>query len=140
MDESQRPDTLVGGRIVLRGIGQVIFQAHAGTGLLFLAGIAVASPVTAAGALIGAVIGPALALVLKYHRQELEDGVYGFNPTLVGVALLFYLDPRQVVPWVLLAVGCAATMGPSRSALRFPLKMRRCYFWTTPLRIGPGSR
>ena len=32
------------GTILLRGIGQVMFQGHAGPGLLFLIGIAVASP------------------------------------------------------------------------------------------------
>ncbi len=133
MDEPQRPDTLVEARIVLRGIGQVIFQAHTGTGLLFLAGIAVASPVTAAGALIGAVIGPALALLLKYDQQELKDGIYGFNPTLVGIALLFYLDPRQVVPWVLLAVGCAAatvTTNLMRRFLMFPTYTTPFIVWT----------
>jgi urea transporter len=123
MSEPQRPDPLTWGRVVLRGIGQVIFQAHAGTGLLFLAGIAVASPVMAAGALIGAVIGPGLALVLKYKRQEIEDGIYGFNPTLTGIALLFYLDPGQVVAWVLVVVGCAAaavTTNLMRRFLTFP--------------------
>jgi hypothetical protein len=44
--------------VVLPGIGQVMFQDHAGTGLLFLAGIAIASPFIAAGALMGAIIGP----------------------------------------------------------------------------------
>ena len=91
MGESPFPNLLMWGRIVLRGIGQVIFQDHAGTGLLFLAGIAVASPVMAAGALIGAVVGPALARALRYDRKEVEDGVYGFNPTLVGIAYGFKL-------------------------------------------------
>jgi urea transporter len=133
MGELQRPDPLAGARIVLRGVGQVIFQAHAGTGLLFLAGIAVASPATAAGALIGAVIGSALALVLKYDEQEIEDGIYGFNPTLVGIALLFYLDPRQVIPWVLLVVGSAAatvTTNLMRRFLTFPTYTTPFIVWT----------
>jgi urea transporter len=123
MSEPQRLDLLTGARVILRGVGQVIFQGHAGTGLLFLAGIAVASPVMAAGALIGAIIGPGLALVLQYNRQEIEDGIYGFNPTLVGIALLFYLDPGQVVSWVLVVVGCAAatvTTYLMRQFLKFP--------------------
>ncbi len=41
------------GKVAFRGIGQVMFQAHAGTGVLFLAGIAVASPLMAAGAAVG---------------------------------------------------------------------------------------
>jgi urea transporter len=73
--------------------------------------------------LIGAVIGPALALILKYDRKEMEEGIYGFNSTLVGIALLFYLDPGQVVPWVLLVIGCAASTVVTnlmRRFLKFP--------------------
>jgi urea transporter len=94
--------------IILRGIGQVIFQGHAGTGLFFLAGIAVGSPIMAAGALLGSALGTALATILRFDRREIADGIYGFNPTLVGVAVLFFLDPGQVLVWVLLAGGCAA--------------------------------
>ena len=44
-------------RVVLRGIAQVMFQPHAGTGLLFVAGLAVGSPLVALGALLGSAIG-----------------------------------------------------------------------------------
>ena len=56
-------------RIVLRGLGQVMFQGHAGTGMLFLVGIAVASPLMAVGALIGAVLGPVVATLARFDRQ-----------------------------------------------------------------------
>ena len=94
------------GKVALRGIGQVMFQGHAGTGLLFLAGIAVASPLMAVGAALGAMIGPAVAQLLKFNHEDIKDGIYGFNATLVGVALMFYLRPVPLT-WVLLAVGCA---------------------------------
>ena len=29
----------------------------------------------------------------EVRSQGDEDGIYGFNPTLVGIALLFYLRP-----------------------------------------------
>jgi len=99
-----RADPLNLARVVLRGIGQVMFQGHAGTGLLFLAGIAVGSPLMAVGAAIGAIIGPAVAHLLKFDRTELDDGIYGFNPTLVGIALLFYLKPEPLT-WGLVLLG-----------------------------------
>src|SRR5690242_3938666 len=108
MTEPQVPVFLRWPKIALRGVGQVIFQGHAGTGLFFLAGLAVSSPVIAGGALLGSAIGAALATVLKFDRQEIEDGIHGFNPTLVAIAVLFFLDPGQVLVWVLLAVGCVA--------------------------------
>ena len=98
------PDPTRAARVVLRGIGQVMFQGHAGTGLLFLAGIAVGSPLMAVGALVGAIIGPAVAHLLKFDRGEIEDGIYGFNATLVGIALLFYLKPEPLT-WGLIVVG-----------------------------------
>ena len=118
----QTADPLTLGKVVLRGIGQVMFQGHAGTGLLFLIGIAVASPLMAVGAAIGAVIGPAVAYALKYDRKELEDGIYGFNPTLVGVALLFFLKPVALT-WVLLLAGCVVATVLThllRRFVRFP--------------------
>jgi len=109
-------------------MGQVIFQAHAGTGLFFLAGLAVSSPIMAGGAFLGSAIGAALATVLKFDQREIEDGIHGFNPTLVGIALVFFLDPGQVVVWVLLAVGCAASTIVCWLMRRF-LKFRT---YTTP--------
>ncbi len=73
-------------RIVLRGLGQVMFQGHAGTGLLFLIGIAVASPLMMVGAVIGMIIGPIVAFLAGFDRQEIEKGIHGFNPSLVGIA------------------------------------------------------
>ncbi len=46
---------------VFRGIGQVFFQENALTGVLFILGIALSSPLMAAGGLIGSAIGTATA-------------------------------------------------------------------------------
>ena len=93
-------------KIALRGFGQVMFQGNALTGLLFLIGVAVASPLMAVGAAIGAVIGPALAYLLKFDRKEIADGIYGFNPVLVGLALFFFLKPVALT-WGLVVAGTA---------------------------------
>lgn len=91
-------------RVVLRGIGQVMFQDHAGTGLLFLAGIAIASPFMAIGALIGAVLGPVTATLAGFHHDDIQAGIYGFNSVLLGTASLFYLQPRTLT-WILVVIG-----------------------------------
>ena len=95
-------------RVLLRGVGQVMFQDNALSGLLFLIGIACASPLMAAGGLAGTAIGTATARAPKLDPTELRDGIYGFNATLVGVAAFFFLQP-VVLTFVLLAVGCAAS-------------------------------
>ena len=99
-------------RIVLRGIGQVMFQDHAGTGLLFLIGIAVESPLMAVGAIIGAIVGPAVAFLAGFDRKDIEAGIHGFNPVLVGTGTFVFLQP-VVLTRVLVALGCVgATSRP----------------------------
>ena len=90
---------------VLRGIGQVFFQESELTGLLFVIGLAISSPLMALGAVVGSVIGLATARTLKYDEAETNAGIYGFNSTLVGIATLFFFNP-SLVSVVLLLVGC----------------------------------
>ncbi len=90
-----------------RGIGQVFFQENALTGLLFLVGIAVSSPIMAVGAAVGTAIGTATGWLLKFDRAEVLAGIYGFNATLVGIATLFFFRPG-FASISLLIVGCVA--------------------------------
>lgn len=92
--------------IGLRGIGQVFFQEHALSGALMLLGIALCSPLLALAAATGAAIGPLLAWALKFDKAELHAGIYGFNPTLVGIATLFFYQPGPATV-SLMIVGCA---------------------------------
>lgn len=113
------PDEL---KIVLRGIGQVMFQDNALSGLIFLVGIAIASPLMAAGGLVGAVIGALTAKILKFNEAEYRDGIYGFNATLVGVATFFFYQPNLTSVLLLLA-GCVLTTILTmilRKAIPFP--------------------
>jgi urea transporter len=97
----------------LRGVGQVIFQENALTGACFLAGIAASSPLMAAGAAVGALIGTATATSLRFDETERTAGIYGFNSTLVGIATLFYFKPGAA-SLALLAVGCIAAAALTR--------------------------
>lgn len=93
--------------IVLRGVGQVFFQENALTGLLFVIGIAINSPIEGLGAVIGSIIGLATARTLKFDETEINAGLYGFNATLVGIATPFFFSPG-LVSTVLLIIGCVA--------------------------------
>lgn len=89
---------------VFRGIGQVMFQRNALSGALMLAGIAVNSWWLAVLALAGSVVGTLSAMGLGYSRQDVSDGLYGFNATLVGIAVGIFFNPG-VAAVVLFAVG-----------------------------------
>lgn len=105
--------------VALRGVGQVMFQGHAGTGLFFLAGIALASPAMLAGAVLGAVVGPLTARLAGFDRAEIEQGIYGFNSALVGLAAPVFLSPVHPLTWLLAAAGCVVATFITRLAGRF---------------------
>jgi urea transporter len=105
-----------------RGIGQVFFQENAMTGALFTVGIAISSPSMAAGAVGGALIGTVAARALKFDDEDTLAGIYGFNAALVGIATLFFFEPRAA-SIACLIVGCLiATLLTSlaRRFLAFP--------------------
>jgi urea transporter len=93
-------------RAVFRGIGQVFFQENALTGICFALGLAVSSPLMATGAVVGAAIGTATAWAFKFDKAELSAGIYGFNSTLVGIAMFFFFQ-ASVGSIALLIGGCA---------------------------------
>ncbi len=99
---------------VAHGVSQVMFQASIWTALLFLAGIAVSNRQHAAWVLVGSIVGMALAgyhvdaaersldperLIERASFENIQLGLYGYNATLVAVAL--FLWRRSVVPPIL---------------------------------------
>lgn len=90
----------------MRGIGQVMFQDNALSGLLMLTGIAIGKPEAALWALAGNLIGNLTAWVLRYKGKDIHDGLYGFNGTLVGIATGLWFVPGWL-PLLLMAAGAA---------------------------------
>ncbi|MCW3467265.1 urea transporter [Chitinophaga nivalis] len=96
--------TLFPGASFLRGVGQIMLQSNAWTGLLFLVGIFYDSTIMGLGALLAVVTGTLTAKLLRYDPEAINAGLYGFSATLVGVALTFYFQPVAVI-WVAIVVG-----------------------------------
>lgn len=84
---------------VLRGIGQVMLQDNAYAGLLFLIGIFCNSVLFGVAAALGAAVSTATAIGLGADRSMIRAGMYGFNGALVGVALLYFLQP-DALTWI----------------------------------------
>lgn len=93
---------------VFTGVGQIMFQNSALAGAFFLIGIAVVSPLMAAGAAMGSIIGTATAYLLRYDRAKIHDGLYGYNASLVGIALLAFHQPVAMT-FAVAAAGCVAS-------------------------------
>jgi len=76
--------------ILLRGISQVFLLNNVITGILFLAGAFYNSWRMGAGAVIGVLTGTFIALLLKYNRDDINQGLYGYNSTLVCLAIFYF--------------------------------------------------
>lgn len=107
--------------VVLTGLGQIMFQDSPLTGGFFLTGIALVSPLMAAGALAGSFIGTATAYFLGYDRQEIRYGLFGYNAALVGIAMFSHLEP-QLLTILLGMAGCViATLLTQEMRRRLPV-------------------
>jgi urea transporter len=92
----------------LRGIGQVMLQENAMTGLCFLVGITFDSLWMALGTVLGALVSTVTAMILGWSPKEILAGIYGFNGALVGVAGFFFLRPRLQTAVLVVAFSIAA--------------------------------
>ena len=94
--------------IALTGFGQVMLQQNALTGLLFIAAIACNSWLMLCGALLGNVSANVVAMLFRNSSDAIAAGMYGFNGTLVGIAILFYHAP-SIASVALIIVTSAAS-------------------------------
>ena len=97
---------------VLRGVGQVMFQNNAITGILFLVGIFYNSWVFGCYALLATVVSTLAAVILRVPRRLVRNGLFGFNGTLLGIAFAFFLEPSgvNIIYAIVGAVGATVVM------------------------------
>lgn len=91
-------------KIIFRGIGQVMLQNNILTGVLFFIGILFNSWLLAVGAILGNIIGTTSAILLKYPQNKIDEGLFGFNGTLVGIAILF-LFKLNIYTFIIIIIG-----------------------------------
>lgn len=88
-----------------RGIGQVMFQNNALSGLLMLVGIFLNSWQLGVLAVGGNIISTLAACISGYGRDDIKNGLYGFNGTLIGIAVGVFM---QLSLWSLLLMAVAS--------------------------------
>ena len=87
-----------------------MLQKSALTGLLLLVGIFCNSWLMGIGSLAGNIAGTFLAVVSGYSKKDIEDGLYGFNGTLVGAAVFFFFEPSMATIIALLLGAVLSTV------------------------------
>jgi urea transporter len=100
--------------IILRGIGQVMFQDNPVSGLFFFVAIGWGSyaanvPQVALGGLLGIVVATITAWWLRVDRAALGAGLYGFNAYLVGIALPTFLTSSALL-WLYIVLGAMVSV------------------------------
>lgn len=90
--------------ITLKGLSQIMLQENPLTGALFLLGIFYGSFTMGAAAFLATVCGTATAMLFKFDKSEIDKGLYGFSPALVGVATMTFLNP-VMLSWVIAITG-----------------------------------
>lgn len=101
MGKSQKLDFA---NIILHSFGQIMLQENRYTGLLFMLGILIGDWQYLLAALLAVLSGNGAALLLGFDRMNLNSGIYGFSPALVGVVLLFLFESSWSL-WLLVMIG-----------------------------------
>lgn len=84
-------------RTVSMGLSQIMLCDKPATGALFLTGLLINSPLMAAGAVLGSTVGTLAARALRYDRDDMKQGLFGFNAALVGIATFVKFTPSLPV-------------------------------------------
>lgn len=108
--------------ILLRGIGQVMFQSNPLSGLLFFVAIgwgayAAGTPEVVIGGALGVIVATLAAHWLRVDSAALHSGLFGFSAFLVGIALPTFLTPSPLL-WVYVLLGAVLTVVTTLAANR----------------------
>ena len=104
-------------KTLLLGFSQVFLLQSPLSGVLILAGLFCNSWQLALLALLGCLVSRAVASLWRDTKSEIADGLYGFNGTLVGIAIGVYWE----ISWLsilLLVIGAALSTWLARAFRR----------------------
>ncbi|WP_063834396.1 urea transporter [Paraburkholderia ferrariae] len=99
-------------RTVLRSVGQIVLQRHAGTGACLVAALAVCDLRLACAALLGATAANVCAVLGGHADEAIRDGLAGFNGALAALAAFTLIgDTPTATAVALLAATASAWIG-----------------------------
>ncbi len=87
-----------------------MLQRSAVTGLLFVVGIGINSPIMLVGATIAIFSGLFTAKLLQYDIDTIHSGLYGFNAVLVGIAAMSLLPATLFSLIIVILAGALSTV------------------------------
>ncbi|WP_333862231.1 urea transporter [Sphingobacterium sp.] len=91
-----------------KGFGQIMLQGNIWTGILFICAIIYDSALMGFAGIVANIVGVLTAKLMKFDEDHINDGLFGFNATLYGIALVFYFQTNVWV-WGALILGSVLT-------------------------------
>ncbi|EKY7109966.1 urea transporter [Salmonella enterica] len=100
---------------IFKGFSQVILQQNVITGMFFFAAIVIAGiealkPELILYSLIGAVLAPALAYAMNYDKNEIKNGIWGYNAILYSIAVSVFIPVSAQSVFLLFAGNIGIVM------------------------------
>lgn len=99
-------------KTTLVGIGQIFLQDNGWSGLLITIGMAFSHWTLGVTCFLGALIGTITATVLKYKKEDVEFGLYGFNASLSYMCTMFtfgLVDASNPLIWIIGAIAAVVS-------------------------------
>lgn len=94
---------------LLRGVGQIYLQKSSLAGAVLLVAIALTSWKLALFAVVGSALGALTGRLVNAGPTDIDDGLYGFNATLVALAGGVFL-PMNALHLVVIATICSTLL------------------------------
>lgn len=104
--------------IFLKNISQVVLINNRWTGLLILIGLFVANWQIGLAAAVGSGISILLGATFNFTKEEIRDGLAGYNSVLTAIALLLFLKP-SITSMIIILVGVILTLPMSVAVKQF---------------------
>ncbi|HMV02122.1 MAG TPA: urea transporter [Chitinophagales bacterium] len=89
---------------IFKGISQIFLQDNVVCGLVFTLAVCFNNWIMGIALLVATIFGTLTAVLLKLDKNEINQGLYGFNAALVGVAMVLFFKPTIIV-WILIVIG-----------------------------------
>lgn len=115
---------------VLRGVGQVMLQNSSYAGLFFLAGIFYNSRLFGLAVVVGTAVSTISAMLLGVEESKVREGLFGFNGSLVAVALTYFLR-ADALTWVYVILAAVA------ATVLMAAMLRLLETWKVPVLTAP---
>ena len=97
-------------RDILIGVAQIMLQRSAIVGAAFVVGTWINSPMLTFLGLTGCLSSTLVARLCKFPKQEIADGLYGYNGMLVGLGIGYFYDTELVLAGVIVIIAGSSSL------------------------------